>query len=167
MKSIDLGYYNQDFVFNAQVQVIDVASGFSFEIAQSGQDPIVSFSGQSGYLFDQQSDLIGGFRKNQAINISGNYFYGESHSTGNVVFDGTGEGRFSYFVNGNLIKNNISGQTGFYDTLYFNSSNDQNILTLSLDISTGSPCVLKSKDGNYSFPSEDDYYLASSDCFLN
>lgn len=164
MKSIDLGYYNQDFVFNAQIQIAEVDSGFSFNIGQTGQEPIVSFSGYSGYIFDQSGDLIGGYRKNQAINISGNYFYGDVSSTGNVVFDGTGNGRFSYFVNNNLIRNNISGQTGFYDTISFNSQNDQNILTLSMDISTGSPCVLKSSEGDYLFPSEDDFYLAGSDC---
>lgn len=194
MKAIDFGYYNQNFIFNAEISVSAPESGFVFQIARTGENPttgnnlsdsypLVSFSGYSGYIFDQSGDLVSSYRQNEDIRISGNYFYGEQSSSGKVTFDETGVGRFSFFINDVLIKNNISGQTGFFDTIYFDTQSGENVLSIyDFLIEGGSPCVLKTvgnvydndlladygygtqQGGSYLFPSDSDYYLAASDC---
>lgn len=165
MKGYRLGYHNQDFVFNASFQVCNTDTGFVFQIGKSGDSfyPVVSFSGYSGYIFDQSGSFVHGYRKNELINISGNYFYGDTFVSGNPLVDETGIARLSYFINDNLIANNISGQTGFFDTVTFEDYGCDALFSLEYVLETGSPCVLADNTGTYLLSSEG-YYLAASDC---
>jgi hypothetical protein len=167
MKGYNLGYHNKSFSFNASIAVSVPESGFSMEIGKTGEnsfDPVVSFSGYSGYLFDQSGLLVHGYRQNQVFNVSGNYFYGDAYDSGDNVFeDSTGIARFSYFINDNLIRNNISGQTGFIDSIIFEDYGNQNTLSIEIFLDTGSPCVIADNTGTYTLSSEG-YYLAASNC---
>lgn len=166
MKGERFGYHNRDFSFNASIQVSAPESGFSLEIGKSGDSfyPVISLSGYSGYIFDQSGNFVHGYRQNEVFNFSGNYFFGDYYdSGGNVLVDETGIARFSYFINDVLICNNLTGQTGFIDSIIFDDQDDQNTLLLDLFLDTGSPCVLADSTGTYLLSSES-YYLSASDC---
>lgn len=68
----------------------------------------VAFSGYSGYIFDQERDLIGGYQSGDIISFSG------------VVFDES-ELRMSYYLNDKLIKNNLELSWPFIDTIIFDN----------------------------------------------
>lgn len=181
MKGFNLGYHNKSFSFNASISVSVPESGFNIQIGKTGDpfDPVISFSGYSGYLFDQSGLLVHGYRQNEVFNISGNYFYGDTYNSGggfqiiegdilvpildNVFQDDTGNARFSYFINGNLIRNNISGQTGFIDCITFEDYNNQNTASIDFFLDTGSSCVLADNTGSYILSSEG-YYLSPKNC---
>lgn len=161
MKSELIGYHNQNFIFSANIQV-NSPSGFYLHLSKTGDSvyDVVSFSGYSGYIFDQRGDFVGGYRKNQLVNISGNYFYGQSETSGNIVFDDSTDCRFSYFINNNLITNNISGQTGYFDTVRFEDYGE-NTMSFSFVKETGSPNLIVDS-ALYPIESADGYYLAGS-----
>ena len=161
MKGQSLGYHNRNFVFSAGIQV-NSPTGFALHLTKTGDHPyhLASFSGYSGYIFDQRGSFVGGYRLNEVINISGNYFFGDFVNTGNLQDDQYADSRFSYFINNHLIANSISGQTGYFDTVLFE---DYGTNTMLFDYikETGSPDYLV--DNGYSgFQSSEGYFLAGS-----
>jgi len=66
--------------------------GTNDRLAYSG----IIFSGQDGYIFDQEGDFVGGYATNQNFNITTNI-----HEDGHV----------SYFIDDVLIKNNLTTLT--------------------------------------------------------
>jgi len=161
MKGSPLGYHNRNFVFSADIQ-INSPSGFALHLSKTG-DPIynvVSFSGYSGYIFDQRGYFIGGYRKNQVINISGNYFFGDVTQTGSVVYDDDTDSRFSYFLNNRLISNCISGQSGYFDTVLFEDYG-ANTLNFNHIKETRSPNIIVDVSG-VPIQSSEGYFLAGS-----
>lgn len=161
MKSSPLGYHNQNFVFSADIR-INSPSGFAFHLSKSGEyiNNVVSFSGYSGYIFDQKGSFVGGYRQNQGINISGNYFFGDVTASGNVIFDDDTDSRFSYFLNKKLVANNIIGQTGYFDTVFFEDFG-QNTLNFNFIKNTGSPNVIVDFNG-IPIQSSEGYFLAGA-----
>lgn len=164
MKGYSLGYHNQDLVFSADIFIGEPELGFSFEIGKTGDPfyPVASFSGHSGYIFDQSGFFIGGYRKNQTINISGNYFFGDVTQSGRVSTDDNATGRLSYYINDILIANNINGPTGFFDTILFNDQSGNNTLSLTLTPQTGSPTILLDKN-SVRITSSEGYYFSTND----
>tara|TARA_Y100000114_G_scaffold90083_1_gene83645 strand:+ start:607 stop:1104 length:498 start_codon:yes stop_codon:yes gene_type:complete len=165
MKTKSIGYHNRSLVFSADIQVSAPESGFLFQIGRSGDPdfyPAISFSGSEGFIFDQEGEFVGGYRQNQLFNISGNYFYGDQSTSGNLLIDHTGEARFSYFLNGNLISNNINGQTGFLETIRFEDHNNQNNLFFEIVKETGSSNVIRDSGSTY-LASSEGYYLGYLD----
>jgi hypothetical protein len=156
-----IGYHNQNLVFTANIQV-NSPSGFIFHLSKTGQSiyDVVSFSGVSGYIFDQQGNFVGGYRKNEVINFSGNYFYGPHLNSGSLVVDDNSPSRFAYFIKNKLICNGISGQTGYFDTVRFEK---YGVNTMNFDyiMETGSPNVLVDS-GYFPIESSEGYYLAGS-----
>ena len=57
-----------------------------------------AFSGYEGYIFDQSGRFVGGYSQNLPINLS---IHTKKDNT------------FSYFLQGDLIANNMGGVTGF------------------------------------------------------
>ena len=161
MKSELIGYHNQDFVFNANIQV-NSPSGFVFNLSKTGESiyDLVSFTGVSGYIFDKRGDFIGGYRLNQVINISGNYIYGSHVNSGSLVIDDNSPSRFSYYLNGQLISNCISGQTGYFDTVRLETYG-VNTMNFDYTMQTGSPNFLVDS-GYLEFTSSEGYFLAGS-----
>jgi|TARA_B100001094_G_C18072523_1_gene740831 hypothetical protein len=160
MKTKSIGYHNRSLVFSADIQVSAPESGFLFQIGRSGDPdfyPAISFSGSEGFIFDQEGEFVGGYRQNQLFNISGNYFYGDQSTSGNLLMDHTGEARFSYFLNGNLISNNINGQTGFLQTIRFEDHDNQNNLFFEIVKETGSSNVIRDSGSTYLASSEGHY----------
>lgn len=164
MKGYPLGYSNQNLSFSADLYVGFSSSGFSFELGKTG-DPFystISFSGYSGYIFDQSGDFVGGYKRGQNINISGNYFFGDLATSGNEIVDDFSTGRLSYYINNKLICNNISGPTGFFDTILFEDYDGVNTMSLEVILEDGSPTALQDSDQFYLI-SSDGYYLCSND----
>ena len=160
MKTRPIGYHNKSFVFSADIQVSAPESGFLFQIGRSGDPdfyPAISFSGSEGFIFDQEGEFIGGYRQNELFNISGNYFYGDQSMSGDVLIDYTGEARFSYFLNGNLISNNINGQTGFLEMIHFEDHDNQNNLFFEITKDTGASNVIRDSGSTYLLSSEGHY----------
>lgn len=139
MKTSLIGYHNQNFIFSADIHV-NSPSGFALHLSKTGDSiyDIVSFSGYSGYIFDQRGDFVGGYRKNQLVNISGNYFYGSFPTTGNLIQDDNAPSRLSYFLNDKLVSNCVSGQTGYFDIVRFEDYG-ANTLNFEYILDTGSP----------------------------
>tara|TARA_R110000787_G_scaffold78925_1_gene172394 strand:+ start:1294 stop:1788 length:495 start_codon:yes stop_codon:yes gene_type:complete len=164
MKGHSIGYHNKDFAFSANIQVNVPNSGFSFQIGKTGDPfyPVVSFSGHSGYLFDQSGSFFGGYRRGETFTISGNYFFGDTTLVGKVTTDENATGRFSYYHNDNLIANNINGPTGFFDTVLFEDYGGLNSLTFTPILETGSQNALLDTTGTYLLSSEG-YFLSSND----
>jgi len=142
MKGSLIGYHNQNFVFEANILVAS-NSGFAFHLSKTGDSiyDVVSFSGYSGFIFDQKGYFVGGYRKNEVLSISGNYFFGSFPQTGNLIEDELANARFSYFINNKLIANNISGQTGYFDTVRFEDYG-VNSLNFNYILETGSPEII-------------------------
>lgn len=158
MKQTIIGYTNVNFTFEASIQVKTPASGFLFQLGQTGDPffPIISFSGNSGYIFDQSGNFFGGYIKNEQFSISGNYFFGDYVETGNLANDHTATGRLSYYFNNTLIANDIKG-TGFIDALRFEDYNNQNSLIFNITFDTGSSDGLMDSNGLYLLSSEGFY----------
>ena len=151
MQDYLFGFTNVDFSFNADIAVQVPESGFLLQLGQTGNDfhASISFSGASGYIFDQSGDLVGGYMKNEAFSISGNYFF-----DGNDV---DSAGRLSYFINDTLIANNV-GSTGFIDCIRFEGHTDDTIGNISIVRDTGDFTALMDSEGVYLL-SSDDYFL--------
>lgn len=150
MKGYNLGFQDQSFSFSADITVGIPQSGFSLQIGQTGAHyfPNVSFSGVSGYLFDQSGNFFGGYQKGIPFKISGNYF-----------FDGD-TGRYSYFYNNVLVANNVYGSTGFVDSIRFEDYGELNSAYISVSKEDGSPIVLADSSGVYLI-SSDGFWLSS------
>ncbi len=161
MQSSFIGYHNQNLAFTANIQV-NSPSGFIFHLSKTGEFiyDVVSFSGFSGYIFDQMGNFVGGYRKNELINISGNYIYGPHLNTGALTVDDNSPSRLSYYLNNKLISNSISGQTGYFDTVRFEN---YGLNTMNFDYikQTGSPNVIVDS-GYFPIESSEGYYLAGS-----
>jgi len=154
MKDYFIGYIDVDFSFNLNFSVSNSSSGFLFQIGQTGDNfyPVISFSGYSGYVFDQVGSMVGGYIKDAPISISGNYFKNsrEQSSTG----------RFSFFLNNDLIANNIK-PTGFVDCVRLEKYSDE-ISAFIYQINTGDYNMLHTNSGAYLI-SSDGYYLVAKD----
>lgn len=135
MKSYNLGYYNENFTFSADITVGIPESGFSLTIGQSGQVDNLSFSGVSGYLFDASGNFFGGYQKNRPFNISGYFF-----------FEGE-EGRYSYFYDNLLVANNMGGLTGYVDNISFEDYGGLNSADLSINLNGAVKDILADNEG--------------------
>ena len=146
MKGYNLGFQDQSFSFAADITVGVPQSGFLFQIGQSGSNYFsnVSFSGISGYIFDQSGNFFGGYQKGIPFKISGNYFF-DDHT-----------GRYSYYYNNVLVANNIHGSTGFVDNVRFEDYGDLNSAYIYVAKEDGSPTLFADNSG---------VYLISSDGF--
>lgn len=156
-----LGYHNQNFSVKADITIQVPTSGFSLKFGRIGSwagppyEPFVSvveFSGYSGYIFDQDMNLIGGYLKDQPFDLEFHAFYQ------------TGQGnRLSYKINETLIANNLQLENGdvFIDAMTFEDFGDRNNLFFTLKTETGSPTVLAGNTGLYIL-SSDGFYLAGA-----
>ena len=155
MQDYLLGYTNVDFSFDANIAVRVPESGFLLQLGQTGSDfhPVVSFSGHSGYIFDKRGDLVGGYIKNEAFSISGNYNF--------VGPETEASGRLSYYINGTLIVNNL-WSTGFLDTIRFEGYTDESTASISVILDTGDYMALMDSEGVYLLGSGGEYLLAKT-----
>lgn len=156
-----LGYHNQNFAAEADIIVQVPDSGFVLHFGRIGSwagppyetfTPVISFSGCSGYLFDQEQNLIGGYLKDQRVSLEIDAFYGISQLN-----------RLSYKVNGTLVANNrpIASGDVFIDAMLFEDYDGQNTLNMTLFAEDGSPTVLAGNTGLYLLSSEG-FYLAGA-----
>lgn len=177
MTGVYLGYHNQNFSVNANITVQVPNSGFYLKFGRIGSwenittqveneremkrmgppcgEPfvsVVSFSGYSGYIFDQNMNFVGGYLKDESFDLEFNAFY----ETGKV-------NRLSYKINNTLIANNLSLENGdiFIDSMIFEDFSDTNNLIVTLKTETGSPTVLAGNTGLYIL-SSDSFYLADN-----
>jgi hypothetical protein len=176
-----IGYHDKNFYVNANIRILVPQSGFVFQFGRigswegwpsaigelgidvplpSGADPqtpfslftpVISFSGISGYIFDQYQNLIGGYLKDEPFDLEFNAFY----NTGQ-------RNRMSYKINGTLIANNIPIPSGdvFIDSVVFEDYGDLNNLFFTMKQETGSPTVIAGFTGSYLIA--DGFYLAGS-----
>jgi hypothetical protein len=204
MTGVYFGYHNQNLSVKASITIQVPNSGFSLKFGRIGSwennmkpafedqsntrtigppygDPFVSvieFSGYSGYIFDQDANLIGGYLKDQPFDLEFHAFYGSGQDT-----------RLSYKINDTLIANNlqlepfsnfylqpngidyiypkwrillrISSGDAFMDAMIFEDYGDRNNLFLTLKQETGSPTVIAGHTGLYILSSEG-FYLAGA-----
>lgn len=153
MKDYFIGYNNVDFSFNLDFTVTNSTSGFLFQIGQTGEifKPVISFSGNSGYIFDQVGDMIGGYISYVPQSISGNYFYSAPNNQ-------ESSGRLAFFMNQKLVANNVTA-TGFFDCIRFEKYNDDVFYAFSFQKNTGDinslndsgAFYLKSNNGEFLF----------------
>lgn len=136
------GFTNVNFSFNANIAVRTPESGFSLQLGQTGSDfyPVISFSGYSGYIFDQRGFMVGGYIKNEAFAISGNY------STESSELESAG--RLSYYIDDVLISNNVSS-TGFIDCIRFEGYSDEITADINIIRDTGEFDAIMSADAFY------------------
>lgn len=146
-------YTNVSFTFNADISV--GTTGFLLQIGRTGDlNSSVSFSGYSGYLFDQSGSMFGGYQRSKKFNISGNYFFGQYNKTDKILNDEEAVCRLSYYLNDTLIANNIL-TTGFIDAVSFSGQS----MNFTLTTDTGASTVLCDEGTNYLL-SSDNYYLS-------
>lgn len=156
-----IGYHNKNFSAQADINIGVPESGFVIQFGRIGSwgdppfetfSPVISFSGYSGYIFDQDQNMVGGYLKGQPISIDLDAFYG----TGQV-------NRLSYKINNVLISNNTPVASGdvFIDSMLFEDYGGLNYLNLILKTETGSPTVLAGNTGLYIL-SSDGFYLAGA-----
>ncbi len=156
-----LGYHNQNFFVDANITIRVPNSGFSLKFGRAGSwagppyepfETVIAFSGYSGYIFDQDMNLIGGYLKNEPFNLEFNAFYGTGQKN-----------RLSYKINETLIANNLLIPSGdvFIDAMVFEDYGDLNNLFFTLKTETGSPTVLAGNTGLYILSSEG-FYLAGA-----
>jgi hypothetical protein len=176
MTGVYFGYHNQNLSVKASITIQVPNSGFSLKFGRIGSwenhevriedgvgirrigppygEPFVSvieFSGYSGYIFDQDANLIGGYLKDEPFDLDFHAFYGSGQ-----------ENRLSYKINDTLISNNLQLDTGdvFIDAMLFEDYDDRNNLFLTLKQETGSPTVLAGHTGLYIL-SSDGFYLSN------
>lgn len=135
MNYYNLGFQDKNFTFSADVTVGDTENGFSLNFSQSGVVDKIVFSGQSGYLFDKEGMLFGGFQKDRRFNLSGYFFFEDSGS------------RYSYFYNDLLVANHVDGGTGFIDSVSFEDQNGKNSATFKINLISGDSFVLSDSEG--------------------
>lgn len=136
------GYITGDYSFNSEIIPHNPKNGFKMVFGMSGISGItgsVIFSGNSGNVFDQVGDMVGGYSSGRSLYISGN------------VFAET-ESRMSYYINGVLIKNNLPLSNKQSDTISFDNYNSG---SLSIDIYE-----------RYNYTSEVQFYLHSNEFLL-
>jgi hypothetical protein len=204
MTGVYFGYHNQNLSVKASITIKVPNSGFSLKFGRIGSwenniaqledepnirrigppygDPFVSiieFSGYSGYIFDQNTNLIGGYLKDEPFDLEFHAFYGS----------GQGD-RLSYKINDTLISNNLQLEpssnfylrpngvdyylrpTGesyyeynssdlFIDAMLFEEYGERNNFFCTLKQETGSPTVLAGNTGLYILSSEG-FYLAGA-----
>lgn len=161
MTGVYLGYHNQNFSVNANITIEVPASGFSLRFGRIGSwagppyDPFVSvveFSGYSGYIFDQDMNMVGGYIKGQPFNLKFDAFYGSGQ-----------ENRLSYKINDTLIANDLKVDSGdvFIDAMTFEDYENQNNLFFTLKTETGSPTLIAGNTGLYILSSEGFYLVGA------
>lgn len=146
------GFTNVDFSFNADITVGVPESGFLLQVGQTGTPfyPSISFSGISGYVFDQRGDMVGGYVKDEAFSISGNYNY-----EGNTV---EATGRLSSYVNNTLISNNLYS-TGFVDSIRFEGYTSDSTSHISIVQDTGDFTALMETGSSYLLSSDGSFLI--------
>jgi hypothetical protein len=155
-----IGFHNQNFAGTASITVQVPDSGFSLKFGRVGSwasppyDPfveVVSFSGYSGYLFDQRGNMVGGYLKGDQFDLEFDVFYGSGQLN-----------RMSYKINNVLIANNIPINSGdvFIDAVIFEDYGDQNNLFMPMKFETGSPTAIAGNTGLYLLA--DGFYLVGS-----
>jgi hypothetical protein len=177
MTGVYFGYHNQNLSVKASITIQVPNSGFSLKFGRIGSwenniatfegqsntrtigppygDPFVSvieFSGYSGYIFDQDANLIGGYLKDQPFDLEFHAFYGSGQ-----------DNRLSYKINDTLIANNLQLDSGdvFIDAMLFEDYGERNNLFFALEQETGSPTVIAGQTGLYILSSEG-FYLAGA-----
>ena len=177
MTGVYFGYHNQNLSVKASITIQVPNSGFSLKFGRIGSwenhevrvedgtnirrigppngDPFVSvieFSGYSGYIFDQDANLIGGYLKDQPFDLEFHAFYGSGQ-----------DNRLSYKINDTLISNNLQLDSGdlFIDAMLFEDYGERNNLFFALEQETGSPTVIAGQTGLYILSSEG-FYLAGA-----
>ncbi len=177
MTGVYLGYHNQNFSAKADITIKVPNSGFSLKFGRIGSwenhiisiengvdirrmgppcgDPfqtVIAFSGYSGYIFDQNRNLIGGYLKDEPFDLEFHAFYGTGQKN-----------RLSYKINETLIANNLPIPSGdvFIDAVIFEDYGDSNNLFFTLKTETGSPTVIAGHTGLYLLSSQG-FYLAGA-----
>lgn len=156
-----IGYHNQNFSVNANITIEVPDSGFSLKFGRLGSwagppyEPFISvveFSGYSGYIFDQDMNMVGGYIKGQPFNLKFDAFYGSGQ-----------ENRLSYKINDILIANDLKVDSGdvFIDAMTFEDYENQNNLFFTLKTETGSPTVIAGNTGLYILSSEGFYLVGA------
>lgn len=104
------GLLTGDFGFHAKITVNDPASGFHFALGQSGVnfDPVIAFSGYSGYVFDWSGDFVGGYTSGDEFSISG------------AMMNETPL-RASYHIDDVLIKNSLTPLNNTINSISFDA----------------------------------------------
>ena len=177
MTGVYFGYHNQNFSVKADITIKVPNSGFSLKFGRIGSwenhitrieediniryigspygspfQTVVAFSGYSGYIFDQNRNLIGGYLKDEPFDLEFHAFYGSGQKN-----------RMSYKINETLIANNLLIPSGdvFIDAMIFEDYGDRNNLFFTLKTETGSPTVIAGNTGLYIL-SSNGFYLASA-----
>lgn len=150
MNGYDIGYYDKNLTFSADVSVGVADSGFLLQIGQTGSnyEPAVSFSGVSGYLFDLSGNFFGGYQKNRTFNISGN-----------LSLDPNGS-RHSYYYDGVLMANNLQTTGIFVDNLRFQNYGGLNTANIDLNIQGGASTLIADSEGVFLL-SQDGFFLSA------
>jgi len=177
MTGVYFGYHNQNFSVKADITIKVPNSGFSLKFGRIGSwenhitrieediniryigspygspfQTVVAFSGYSGYIFDQDRNLIGGYLKDEPFDLEFHAFYGTGQKN-----------RMSYKINETLIANNLLIPSGdvFIDAMIFEDYGDRNNLFFTLKTETGSPTVIAGNTGLYLLSSQG-FYLAGA-----
>ena len=136
----------ESFYFKAIITPREPNSGFCLSFGATGQDGSlttgVSFSGRSGFVFDQSGNFFGGYYSGRSLNLEG-HFFGD---------------RLSYFYNSKLVNNNIPIANNF-NAVEFEKFGDS---TLSLEVNyisgLRSDEGLQDINGNFLI-SRDNFYI--------
>jgi hypothetical protein len=177
MTGVYIGYHNQNFSVKADITIKVPNSGFSLKFGrigswenhiiriEDGKDirrigppyghpfvSVIEFSGYSGYIFDQNRNLIGGYLKNEPFDLEFHAFYGTGQKN-----------RLSYKINETLIANDLLIPSGdvFIDAMIFEDYDDRNNLFFTLKQETGSPIAIAGHTGLYIL-SSNGFYLAGA-----
>jgi hypothetical protein len=129
----------ESFAIDAGLTINSPESGFSFSLGYRSGDnlflPSVSFSGYSGYLFDKNNNLFGGYYSGKQFSIK-MYFFKD-------------QGRISYYYDNTLVSNNIP-YNAFYpiNAIEFNKINDSQASVLIEDLRNSNFYYLYDFNGN-------------------
>lgn len=130
------GDHRIDFEINS----LNTASGFSLKFGNTITgvfDQSFAFSGYSGYFFDSEGDLTYGYEYNKPFAV-------ECHVMAS---------RVSYWINGSLIKNNLTKDAGGVDTVIFDGKGTAKITAK----------IPNTENVTIGFISSDNYTIVSSE----
>ena len=131
-----------------EVTSLNTPSGFSLKFGNfiTGVfDQSFAFTGISGYLFDSEGDFIYGYEYNKPFKV-------ECHVFSN---------RVSYWINGSVIKNNLTKDIGGVDSVIFEGKGSARISAKLPNFSGSSEGLLSSE--SYTLVSSEGYILVGSD----
>lgn len=131
-----------------EITSLNTPSGFSLKfgnIITGAFDQSFAFSGISGYLFDSEGDFTYGYEYNKPFKV-------ECH-----VFSS----RVSYWINGSIIKNDLTKDAGGIDTVIFDGKGSARISAKIPSVSTSSQGLLSSE--SYTLVSSEGYVLVGAE----